>query len=495
MFKPSNSLYSKIILRSLVNILLVLGALIAFFMFQTETGRGDFFRATMPDRLRFAAKVISRDLSKNPMSSWTTILKEQAKNFSIDFILVLDKTSYSSTGATLQPSIYESCRNFLDNLAHDTTGHKEKPFMPHVNNTHKQAQRNHPFDRDTEKRLSLKTLNPDLYWYGTAIYVYDIHTNIDSPAVIFAVSDSITGNGFFFDPTPWIVLAVSILLISILLWIPLIKTITLPLKTITAATEIVGRGQFSTRLDDTRKDEIGRLAKAINEMVKQLSLFVDGQKQFLRDISHEVRSPIARIQFGLAALEQRVDDSNQKRIKDILGDVDHLSILVSELLDFARAENAANKVDMQPVNVAQLVQTVLLREAKDKTSVDVNIDADLLVEADPRLLARAIGNVVRNAIVHAAGILRIRAKAKGKIIAIDIVDTGPGVPEDSLNQLFDPFFRIEKARSPGGGTGLGLAIAKTCVTACGGTIFARNIQPSGLMISIHLKPIASVHKS
>jgi two-component system sensor histidine kinase CpxA len=131
--------------------------------------------------------------------------------------------------------------------------------------------------------------------------------------MLLAVSDSVTGNGFFFDPLPWMIVAAAIVLISALLWIPMVRYITRPLTRMTLATEEVANGGFDVSIHESRTDEIGRLARAINHMTSRLSAFVKGQKRFLGDVAHELGSPIARIQFGLGALEQRVDAKSRKR--------------------------------------------------------------------------------------------------------------------------------------------------------------------------------------
>jgi two-component system, OmpR family, sensor histidine kinase CpxA len=491
-----NSLYSKILLWSIANVILVLGILLLFFSFQSESGLAQVFRATIPDNLKTAVRVISHDLSKAPLSSWSAVLEDHSKNFGIDFVVVLDNERYySSTHLTIPGEVFKASSTLLDSVAsNDKIRGDYPPGSKSQHDKYGRVKFNDHNPQHLESRLSLRTTQPLLYWSGEAIFVPIFFEHTKVFAVLFAVSPSKTGNGFFFDPFPWLAIAAAILTVSILLWIPLIKTITVPIKKITSIVEVVGHGKFDTHLNENSNDEIGRLAKKINIMIAQLSVFVDGQKNFLRDVSHEIQSPIARIQFGLAALGQRVGSDLKDRVENIIDDVNHMSTLVSELLAFARTENDVNKVELQVINLAEIVHNVLLYEAKENPSININISPDLSVEADPRLLARALGNIIRNANIYAkdAGPLRISAKAKEEIVAIEIADAGPGVPPNLIDQLFDPFFRIEKARSPGaGGTGLGLAITKTCITACNGTIFAKNATPSGLIITLHLKLAAA----
>ena len=170
-----------------------------------------------------------------------------------------------------------------------------------------------------------------------------------APALLLAVSDSITGNGFFFDPLPWMIVSAAIILISVMFWVPMVRNIKRPLGRMIRATEAVANGQFDVTIHEPRTDEIGRLAKAINHMTARLSAFVKGQKRFMGDVAHELGSPIGRIQLGLGALEQRIEPENRRRVIDVLEDVDHLSKLVNELLAFSRADMNSNTVKLEKI--------------------------------------------------------------------------------------------------------------------------------------------------
>jgi len=121
--------------------------------------------------------------------------------------------------------------------------------------------------------------------------------------------------------------------------------------------------------------------------------------------------------------------------------------------------------------------------------MDVQVDETLVVQAEPELLARALGNLLRNAVRYAgaAGPIRLAATVSHGKVLISVEDSGPGVPEDALERIFDPFYRVEASRSrESGGVGLGLAIVRTCVEACGGSVRALNRKPNGLRVEIAL---------
>jgi two-component system sensor histidine kinase CpxA len=258
----------------------------------------------------------------------------------------------------------------------------------------------------------------------------------------------------------------------------------------TLAAEEIARGRFDVTIHEPRTDEIGRLAKAINHMNSRLSAFVTGQRRFLGDVSHELGSPISRIQMGLAILEQRTTGENQIRVKDVLEDVDQLAGLVNELLAFSRAEISRKSVKLEIVSLRPLVAEAINREGIGNITIVNDVAPDIDVRATADLLTRAVANLIRNAAKYAgsAGPVHIVAEKRKDNIALIVRDSGPGVPETMVDQLFEPFFRPESSRNrDSGGVGLGLAIVKTCVETCQGTVCACNGNPKGFTVTVLLK--------
>jgi two-component system sensor histidine kinase CpxA len=346
-----------------------------------------------------------------------------------------------------------------------------------------------PDDHDNKLPLMMRTRQPTRYWAGIRMPVPPKPLHPPAPALLLAVSNSVTGNGFFFDPLPWMIVAAAIILISVLLWVPMIRNITRPLGRMTRATEEVANGQFDVSIHEPRTDEIGRLAKAINHMTARLSAFVKGQKRFMGDVAHELGSPIGRIQLGLGALEQRIEPENRRRVMDVLEDVDHLSTLVNELLAFSRADMKSNTVKLERIDLLPVVQAAVKRETTPAAEIIIKIDPVIRVHASSELLIRALANLIRNAVKYAedAGPINVTAGKRNGVVEIEVRDAGPGVPEDLLDQLFEPFFRPEASRDrDSGGVGLGLAIVKTCVETCKGTVTAANNKPKGFAVTITL---------
>ena len=318
-----------------------------------------------------------------------------------------------------------------------------------------------------------------------------LRVSVDAPLMpvnLVIASTSLRTGGLLMDLRPWIVVGVAILLGSALLWLPLIRGITGSLRQMTRAAGFMAQGRFETEVDTARSDELGQLGASLNHMAGRLQEFVTGQKRFLGDIAHELCSPLARMELALGVLEQRADEKQHAYVEDVREEVRHMSRLLDELLSFTKAGLRA-EIQLQPVNVESVVRRAIAREQAEGSEFDVAVDPAAEVVAEPELLIRALANLLRNAVRYAGGSgpIRIRSVASEGAIELAIQDSGPGVPPGALHRLFDPFFRPEAARTrETGGAGLGLAIVKSCVEACGGSVTARNVSPTGLEVRLKL---------
>ncbi len=291
----------------------------------------------------------------------------------------------------------------------------------------------------------------------------------------------------------WLVLGVIItfcsILVLIMMKLMMSPIITYPLARMTEATEKIALGDFDVKLEEKRGDEVGRLGKAINHMALRLSRFVTGQKRFLGDVAHELASPIARTQLALSILEIKTLEHNRQYVEDAIEEMDHMSDIVNGLLSFSRAEIVPGNIDSTQINLLPLVQKVLAREKALDEDVRVEICDKIYVDGDYELLFRAFSNMLRNALRYAKGhgLITITARAEEQKIIVEFSDLGPGVPEEMIDQVFDPFYRVEKSRERDtGGVGLGLSIVKSCVEACKGNVTAKNLTPKGFCVSVEL---------
>jgi two-component system sensor histidine kinase CpxA len=311
-----------------------------------------------------------------------------------------------------------------------------------------------------------------------------------TPTTLIIESPNLAGNGLLFDFKPWIYAGGAAFAVSLLLWFPLVRGITRSITRMRQATAQIAEGRLDARVELRRSDELGSLAESINRMAGRLEGFVSGQKRFLGDTAHELCAPIARIQMALGILEQRADETQRDYVDDLREEVQHMSALVNELLSFSKASLRQKQLQLEPVDLNEMARKVVAREADDGASVKVEIPEGLKVLAEPELLARSVANLVRNALRYAgdAGPIEIRARPVEQGVELMIADQGRGVPEEALEKIFDPFYRLDASRNrETGGIGLGLAIVKTCVEACQAKVTARNRQPQGLEVCILLK--------
>jgi two-component system sensor histidine kinase CpxA len=506
MIKSAASLLTKILCWFFLNLTLVGVALAVFFALQPQVNLHAIFGQEGSNRLRTTGMLISHDLHQTSRENWSEGLARHAAIQKVDFVLMLeDGSRFASKDMDLPEDLVNKVRSVLrrkppprrpppPHLANDPPRRPENRPVDDVRDIPKKGPRGinppvRPDDLDSKLPLILRTRQPTRYWAGIQIPLPPIPPHPPAPAVLLAVSNSVTGNGFFFDPLPWMIVSAAIILISVMFWVPMVRNITRPLGRMTRATEEVANGHFDVTIHEPRADEIGRLAKAINHMTVRLSSFVKGQKRFMGDVAHELGSPIGRIQLGLGVLEQRVEPENRRRVMDVLEDVDHLSNLVNELLAFSRADMNSNTVQLEKIDLLPVVQTAVRRETTPTAEIITKIDPVIRVHASSELLIRALANLIRNAVKYAedVGPINVTAEKRNGVVEIEVRDAGPGVPEELLDQLFEPFFRPEASRDrDSGGVGLGLAIVKTCVETCNGTVSATNIKPKGFAVTITL---------
>lgn len=280
----------------------------------------------------------------------------------------------------------------------------------------------------------------------------------------------------------------GVLLLSALVWFPLLRGITHAIGDLTKATQRIAEGRFDTRVPAKRKDELGHLGDSVNRMAERLDLLVAGQRRFLGDIAHELCSPIARLQMAIGILEERTDPALAPAISDVHEEVQQMADLVNDLLAFTKAGMGPRVVKTRPVDLEPLVEQAVARETGTAT-VRWEIATGLRVVAEPNLIARALSNLLRNAVRYAgnAGPIVVSADQDDAWVRVRVLDDGPGVDPAALGSLGEPFFRPDAARTrEGGGVGLGLAIVKSAVLACGGAVTFANRSPRGFAVEIRL---------
>jgi signal transduction histidine kinase len=261
-----------------------------------------------------------------------------------------------------------------------------------------------------------------------------------------------------------------------------------PIRGIATSIALFGQGNLSARANARRQDEIGQLGRSFNQMAERLQRLIVSERRLLGDISHELRSPLARLKFAVK-LARTSKDSNGA-LDRIERDVDRITSLVADIVEITFIEGDPAVQGTEVVRAGDIIDEVI-RDCAVEAEIRgclIAVNGQLADEVlgNRELLRRAVENVLRNGIRYSPeqATIDVSITEDGRDANIEVRDYGPGVPEDALTRIFDPFFRVEEARdATGGGSGLGLSIAKRAVQVHHGTITAENASP-GLRVRI-----------
>jgi two-component system sensor histidine kinase CpxA len=269
-------------------------------------------------------------------------------------------------------------------------------------------------------------------------------------------------------------------------WLAL--SLTKPVRQLQKTVERFGHGDLSVRLNSMRRDELGDLSRAFDQMATRIETLLTAERRLLLDISHELRSPLARL--GVAVELARTGDNTESALNRIQKESDRLNALVGELLQVTRAEGDPASLHRDPIRldqlVGQLVDDARIEAAARGCEIEYRAPAMVTVAGDAELLRRAIENVIRNAIRYSPvnEAVRVSLQRENGRAVVDVRDAGPGVPEEALPRLFDAFYRVQPDRDrASGGIGLGLSIARRAIELHRGSIRAKNAHP-GLEVVI-----------
>lgn len=276
--------------------------------------------------------------------------------------------------------------------------------------------------------------------------------------------------------------------------------LTSPIVRLRTATQKLAAGDLTARAGGSPSkghDEMSELVRDFDTMAERLENLVTAQGRLLKDISHELRSPLARLNVALELARQRSGPEAQTALERIDREANRLNELIGRLMTIVRLEGGGDATRKEHVHLEDLVREVATDAAFEaqsrKCNVECSIVDECVVVCDPGLITSAIENVVRNAIRYTQEQTSVEIRLEcvhgmnGPEAIVRITDCGPGVPEEALDKLFRPFYRIDDARGRAtGGVGLGLAIAERAVKLHGGTVRAANRPQGGLMVEIKL---------
>jgi len=312
------------------------------------------------------------------------------------------------------------------------------------------------------------------------------------PSDLRRIAEILWGEGLPFS--------ISLIVLVTLLCLGLAYHIASPIHSIQSTARRVAQGDLKARVPPSvsrRHDEVAALAKDFDSMVGRLDSLIQTQKKLLNSVSHELRSPLARINISLALLRNRFPADSDDLFHRLDRDVERIDLLMGQLLTLSRMEARFSSSEREDVDFAQLVEEVVAdcnfeAQALGKSVSLLTTRPIILRNADPYALRSACENIIRNAVRFTRPgsdvqiVLEIHRSTSEPLVFLSVRDHGPGVPEDSLQAIFQPFYRINGEGEATGGNGLGLAIASEAIRMHRGTIRAENLQPTGLEIVVQL---------
>lgn len=289
----------------------------------------------------------------------------------------------------------------------------------------------------------------------------------------------------------------TVILTAGLLCYLLARYIVSPVVKLREVTRRVAGGELSARVSPMlgrRRDELAAMGHDFDAMASKIETLMTAQQRLLRDISHELRSPLARLNVALDLARKRAGADAESALARIERESNRLSEMIGQLLALARWENNAKGFQHERFDLASLVREVVadadFEARNDRRSVRVTLCDECQIVGSSSLLRSAIENVVRNAVRYTAEGTTVDVSLQcrdGRCAVIRVRDQGAGVPEEMLADIFKPFYRVEEARSrESGGTGLGLAISERAVSLHSGMITAENIAEGGFLVEICL---------
>lgn len=271
------------------------------------------------------------------------------------------------------------------------------------------------------------------------------------------------------------------------------KTLMQPINALKQAAGELAQGQLKSRVSSIspRHDELGELTAEFNKMAEKLELLVTGQKRLLADISHELRSPLTRLQMAAGLAQMQSSPNALPYIQRIEQEAENLDKMIADVLTLSRLEAQSHTLfkELNDINsvLGQVISDAEFEAKQHGKSLICQGKVDCQFSFDAKSLASALENVLRNAIKYATSEVNVTVKQQNDTLFVVICDDGPGVPDEYLTAIFEPFFRVSQARDRNsGGTGLGLAISKHAIEAHQGSIHLSNQPNAGLCVTITL---------
>lgn len=488
-------LLAKVLCWLILHLFILGFAFFVFVRWQLGLGLDSLLSGSAGERLGVFGDAIVERVAEFPPHRWSEQIKPLADAKHVTALIMLPPDDEAQP-LDIPPNILERARSFMPPPRPEPQppprDHRRPPrsdFGP-PDDPH---QPNRDSDLPSSAFLSksrpvflTRADNGDGYWAGVILQFPHGEKLPQRPVMLLVRSERLDGSGMFFDFKPWLLGGIAVLFLSLAFWTPFVWGVTRYIRRLTNATSEIAAGHFEVSLPQRGNDELGNLGHTIESMASRLNHFISGQKRFLSDAAHELCAPLARIRTGFGILETKLHGADASALASIETDVAELATLVNEILAFSRTGNRESM--HKQIDLDELVREVLTREALD-LETRIIIPEGLSISTDPTLLGRAIGNLIRNASIHAghqAKVSIVATEAQDSV-SITVSDNGPGVPKDELARIFEPFYRIDRSRSrDSGGSGLGLAIVRSAIQSCGGEAIASLPEAGGFAVTLRL---------
>ncbi|WP_437629759.1 ATP-binding protein [Sorangium sp. So ce854] len=305
---------------------------------------------------------------------------------------------------------------------------------------------------------------------------------------------------FFIVPETLPLRLLAIVVVTGLVAVVLARYLSRPIRVLRGATQRMAAGDLSVRVSRQLAGADGEtvaLGRDMDRMAERIDELLETQRRLLRDVSHELRSPLARLNIALELVRRRSPPDVEPAFDRIERETERLNGMIGELLTLSRLETGrgmerTERVDLTAL-VEQLVEDAAFEAEQQGCSVELGARDACSLDGNGELLRRAIENVVRNAVrfTELGTAVRVDLECAGGVAELRVRDRGPGVPEAALGDIFRPFYRVDDHRARGaGGTGIGLAITQRAVLLHGGEVEARNAEDGGLVVALKLPVVA-----
>ena len=277
--------------------------------------------------------------------------------------------------------------------------------------------------------------------------------------------------------------ALTATLVAIVLSLFFSRNVIAPVQMMSRATQRIADGRYDERVQVNGTDELAQLAVRFNQMAEKLNQIESMRRRLIGDVSHELRTPLTAIKGSMEGLMDGILPANHETYQQIHTEADRLNRLVDDLQELSRVEARAYQLDIRPLDVSSLAQTVTKRLATHAEAKRIILDLELTpnlphVLADEDRATQVLTNLVGNALQYTPenGRITLSAKHVANEVQIAVRDTGIGIPPEHLTHIFDRFYSVDKSRSrqSGGGSGIGLTIARSLIEAHGGRIWVES---------------------